>query len=171
MPCKCDHMEPHAREIAVSRVLTIRHEIMTGRQHPEWRAHWRGSHPLAGGVSQSQQAADLLTAGLCETLRGLGEDKIKKLSLEAQMWWRDHQEADIKREKLLELCQSTLPKFKWKAIATTQASALRGGLVVTCADEGFRVMYKDTVGKGSTLDEALADVRAKLAGAVGEITP
>ena len=33
---------------------------------------------------------------LCEALQGLG-DTVAKYSLEMQVWWRDHQDADRKR--------------------------------------------------------------------------
>ena len=55
------------------------------------RDHWRGYHPR---VYSQRADADALVAELCSRLQGVD---VSECSLEMQIWWRDHKEADKKR--------------------------------------------------------------------------
>ena len=55
--------------------------------------HWRGYHPR---VYSQRFNADEMTAELCSRLQGVN---VSDYSLEMQIWWRDHQEADKQRAK------------------------------------------------------------------------
>lgn len=57
------------------------------------RDHWNGYHPR---VYNQNVDADAMTAELCSRLQ---EVDVREYSLEMQIWWRDHQEADRQRAK------------------------------------------------------------------------
>jgi len=86
-------MEASSVEIAHSKVLCLIEEI-GGK--PIDKTHWQGYHPEAYGKN-NVPALNSLTATLC----GMLEHDIDVLdySLEMQMWWRNHQEADERRKK------------------------------------------------------------------------
>jgi len=96
MPCNSDHMNPHTIEIEMSRVACLIDEL-DGK--PFDRNAWRGYHPTVYGKPVDKKRRDNMVAALCERLQG---KDVTKQSLEMQIWWRDHQEADkarIEREK------------------------------------------------------------------------
>lgn len=93
MPCRSDYMEPDAQEREMSRVFCVRDEL-AGKKPT--RNHWEGYHPKAYGVSFERAESDKITAGVCAQLSA-DPVAVKRLSLEAQIWWRDHQEADRER--------------------------------------------------------------------------
>jgi hypothetical protein len=55
--------------------------------------HWRGYHPR---VYNRRPDADAMTAELCSRLQSVD---VSACSLEMQMWWRDHKEADKAKAK------------------------------------------------------------------------
>lgn len=89
MPCNSDYMEPRGREVALSQVACLLDEL--DGKGPIDASHWRGYHPR---VYNQGIDGDELVAKLCERLQG---EDVSKRSLEMQIWWRDHQEADKKR--------------------------------------------------------------------------
>jgi len=89
MPCRCDHMEPHKREVELSRVLTLIDEVETGNFEAGF--YDSGRHPEAWFKDSSQDRIDRETAKLCAMLYGVD---VHKFSLELQIWWRDHQALD-----------------------------------------------------------------------------
>ena len=74
------------------------------------RDHWRGYHPR---VYNERVDADEMTAELCSRLQGVD---VSQYSLEMQIWWRDHQEADKRRTKA-RLAKAKTDKQRKAAIA------------------------------------------------------
>jgi hypothetical protein len=58
------------------------------------RDRWDGYHPRV--YNNHKVDADAMVAELCSRLQKVN---VRKCSLEMQIWWRDHQEADRKRAK------------------------------------------------------------------------
>lgn len=92
MPCNSDYMEATPSEVVASQLLCIVGEVIFGI--PFTKHEWNGYHKLASSYT-SKHARDNITAALCAMLQ---KEDVSKYSLETQMWWRDHQEADRKRE-------------------------------------------------------------------------
>lgn len=90
MPCDSSYMNPSNKELEISRVACLLDEI---KGIPINRSHWDGYHPL---VYNRKFNDDKMVRELCSKLRSLD---VTKFSLEMQMWWRDHQIADAKRNK------------------------------------------------------------------------
>lgn len=88
MPCNCDYMDANARERELSRVACLIDEL-DGK--PIDRNHWNGYHPR---VYNQEINGNTITAELC---RRLQSQDVSKLSLEMQIWWRDHKKADAQR--------------------------------------------------------------------------
>jgi hypothetical protein len=93
MPCQAEHMKPNAREVEYSKVLSCLDEIDHGEDfvRREW---WRGYHPSAYSKSITQEELDCATARACDFLKSVD---VRQFSLELQLWWRDHLEADQRR--------------------------------------------------------------------------
>lgn len=88
MPCNSDHMRANSCEIVMSQIQCIVDELDGKKVHPEWRD---GYHPRVYCQGPSLLSVDTETAALCERLQSTD---VSKLSLEAQLWWRDHLAAD-----------------------------------------------------------------------------
>lgn len=95
MPCNCDHLEAHPIEITVGRVYLVLDEIVLGKTITPDMWEYAGYDDRSYGKA-NKALGDQLTERACSAFRKLTKTKIQKLSLEAQMWWRDHQEADRK---------------------------------------------------------------------------
>lgn len=98
MPCDGSHCEAFGSEIALSRVMCCLDEL-NGKKFS--KSDWSGYHDKAYGHA-SDELLDQKTAELCARLESIGESFIRNMSLELQIWWRDHQEHDrrrLKREK------------------------------------------------------------------------
>ncbi len=94
MPCQSDHMEAHGLEIPLSKVYCLLSEIGGKPIDKGW---WAGYHPDAYPGKATKERLDNATRSLCAILEN--DVDPKDFSLELQTWWRDHQEADRKREK------------------------------------------------------------------------
>jgi len=95
MACNSDYMNANCLEIELSRVLLLIQEIETGKPVDSRSSAWNG---YMGGVYCSgdlRKRADVAVADLCNRLQKID---VTKFSLEMQMWWREHQAADRKRE-------------------------------------------------------------------------
>lgn len=89
MPCSCDGYElPTEKVIAASRALLVIEELR-GNPSPPWR--WQ-SPPMLMHYKEDQ---DVAVAKACKMIKKVD---VTQCSLELQIWWRDHQEADRKRE-------------------------------------------------------------------------
>jgi len=95
MPCNSDYLDPNSAEIEISRVLYFIAEVNGKTREASWL---RGFHPAVYNSTMPKKERDKFVAELCSLLTKLGEEKIRKLSLELQIWWRDHKAADRARE-------------------------------------------------------------------------
>jgi hypothetical protein len=84
-------MEPNYREVALSQVLTLLDELY---HDPFNKTHFEGYHPDVYSRVVSKETGDRWVAKLCAKLQTVD---VTKYSLELQMWWRDHQQADADR--------------------------------------------------------------------------
>lgn len=90
MPCNSDYMDANHLEQKISQVACLLDEL-EGRKFS--RDSWNGYHPRVYNKC-TKVLADDLVATLCKKLQ---TRDVSKYSLEMQIWWRDHQEADRKR--------------------------------------------------------------------------
>lgn len=95
MPCNSDYMNPDYHEVNHSKVRSGLDEL-AGRTVKD--SYWEGYHPSVYCEHTSKEELDIDTRTLCEALSKLGK-KTQTLSLELQLWWREHQKADKRREK------------------------------------------------------------------------
>lgn len=93
MPCRCDDCEPSQIEIELSKVWALAEELDTGKL-PKYYGTGKCNHPYA---KDSKEVLDICTETVCSELQKVPD--ITKYSLEMQIWWRNHQEADRKRIK------------------------------------------------------------------------
>lgn len=90
MPCNCDHLEANSLEIEISKVACLLDELRGKKQN---KNSWVGYYPDVYNKI-TREFGDELTSKLCSKLQKID---VSKYSLEMQMWWRDHQEADKER--------------------------------------------------------------------------
>lgn len=83
MPCNCDHLEPNKHERESVRVLKHLRELRVRK----------GDIPYYGNVDTLSED----TAKLCAVYTEI--EDVSDYSLELQIWWRDHQEADAEKLK------------------------------------------------------------------------
>lgn len=94
MPCLSDYQNANEFEIENSKVLAILEELKSGKL-PKWFGD--GYNKRVYNCT-SRESLDSNTAQLCTSLSKLAKSKLNKLSLEAQLWWRDHQAHDARRK-------------------------------------------------------------------------
>lgn len=102
MPCNCDHLEPTLREKESVRVLGFLKEVGFG-EYKKFDKYYGNLATL-----------DKDTAKLCEWCKE-NPEQVKKQSLELQIWWRDHQAADKKKEEARQL-KAKLKELQKKAL-------------------------------------------------------
>ena len=101
MPCNCDYMNPQGLEVEVSKLYCVRDELRQNMIIPE--SWWRGYHPEVYGQMPSVEKRDKIIQAVCSHLSSLAPGEIGQLSLETQLWWRDHQRADQERKRSIPL--------------------------------------------------------------------
>jgi hypothetical protein len=84
-------MEPNQTEINLAKVEALHHELLTGKL-PKW--YGDGGHASIYN-SATDERLNRSVYNLCAKLQAVPDITI--YSLEMQMWWRDHQEADKNR--------------------------------------------------------------------------
>lgn len=94
MPCNGDYLNPTELEVNLSKVYGLLDELKTGKLPKDFGTGY-DKRVYSKGLTQHNLNAKV--AELCSALKK--DKKIKKRSLEMQMWWRDHQKADKAREK------------------------------------------------------------------------
>ena len=129
MPCNCDYMNSTGLEREISRVYCLLEEIETGKPVDTKSGNWDGYHPSVYGQPVGRKQGDEAVARLCGILRKTRN--IKKYSLEMQMWWRDHQEADRARERRerKDAEQKALAKSAMQKITKEELAALKKWLL------------------------------------------
>ena len=119
MPCNSDHLRATHLESEMSKVACLLDEL-DGKKRIN-QDHWRGYHPR---VYNERVNADEMTAELCSRLQGVD---VSKCSLEMQIWWRDHQEADKRRaEKAIKRAKTDKQKKAALAKLTPHERKLLG---------------------------------------------
>lgn len=94
MPCTSEgYSDPTQHEKYVSRAAAVIEEAKGGPAVS--RDAWRGYHPRVMGRLVSREEADAIVAEACALMTA--HPDTSTLSLEAQMWWRDHQAKDAAR--------------------------------------------------------------------------
>ena len=91
MPCNSDYLDPTQKEIELAKVYGLLDELETGKlsnKYPD------GFDERVYNENISKEAMDEKVEKLCSKLQ---KTDVSKYSLEMQMWWRNHQEADRKR--------------------------------------------------------------------------
>lgn len=90
MPCNSEYLNADYQEIQASKVACLLDELdgIPIDQH-----RFTGYHPRV--YNRKDIDLDAMVAELCSRLKAID---VTKQSLEMQIWWRDHQEADAKRE-------------------------------------------------------------------------
>ena len=96
MPCDSSYMEANQLEVHLSRTLMLLDELKTGKPVDTKSKDWDGYMAGVYCAGDLRKRADEATAELCDKLKKTVD--VSKYSLEMQMWWRDHQEADRARE-------------------------------------------------------------------------
>ena len=93
MPCDSSYMEATGLEREMGRVYSLLEEV-SGEIFDHSKSDY---HPRVYSESISRETGDIWVKRLCAKCKRLGP-QITDYSLELQMWWRDHQIADAKRE-------------------------------------------------------------------------
>lgn len=92
MPCNSDYLEASFDEIEQSKLFHIMDELDGKLVDPKiWG---NGYDERVYNKILPKQERDALVAKICARLQNTD---VSKLSLEAQIWWRDHQLADMHR--------------------------------------------------------------------------
>lgn len=94
MPCNSDYLEATPFEIAASRVMAL-HDELDGKEIQS--KSWWGNCDCEYCKRIGKDFLDSEVSRLCSRINALAD--VTQYSLELQMWWRDHQAADIAREK------------------------------------------------------------------------
>ena len=95
MPCDSAYLEPNHREKDGSKVLALLDELRTGTLDKKlYGSGYQGFNPGFGTGIYYDGNLDTDVAALCTLLGAENFLNIAEYSLEMQMWWRDHQEAD-----------------------------------------------------------------------------
>lgn len=113
MPCQSSYMEPTVRELESIRLQEFFQEIdgnIYDHKHPS-------SRPNVNLI-------DFHTRNLCSWCKN---HDVSKMSLELQMWWRDHQEADRVREleEKEKARRAELRKSAYQKLTQDEIEALR----------------------------------------------
>lgn len=89
MGCNSDYMYPSKTEVNMSKVAYLIDEVVDGSGLSDKFSS--GYHPLV--YNRDFNACEMV-AKLCSLCKMID---VSQYSLELQIWWRDHQKADVKR--------------------------------------------------------------------------
>lgn len=99
MPCSGDYMDQTHEELEHGRLLLVFDEVFNGTPVSPKKWADAGYDRRVYGHPMSAARRDEHVRALCQALRQHGAAFLRGLSLEAQMWFRDHQTADRERER------------------------------------------------------------------------
>ena len=91
MPCDCSHLEPDRYEVEGGRINLLLKELDGTPFAPS-------EYKTAFEYNVYENELSRRTRELCSRLKKLKPKVISDFSLELQIWWRDHQEADAQKE-------------------------------------------------------------------------
>ena len=114
MPCGSSHMNANEYEIEAGRLMLVLDELAGHRAITAALWARAGYDPRVYSKSPDKATMDQLTKSACAALQRRKD--IGALSLELQVWWRDHQEADRLRA-LAEVEATTSARDRKIAIA------------------------------------------------------
>lgn len=97
MPCRSDYLDSNNLEKEMSKVVQLLDEL-DGKKLNRSK-FGDGFDDRVYNKNLLQNDRDKLVATLCSRLQKIKKVDVTKYSLELQIWWRDHQEADQKRIK------------------------------------------------------------------------
>lgn len=92
MPCNSDYMNPTSLEKNLSVVYGLLDEIRTGKLPEDFGS---GYDQRVYNKGLGKRHLDERVSELCSLLKVAD---VSRFSLEMQIWWRDHQNADEERE-------------------------------------------------------------------------
>lgn len=92
MPCNSDYMNPTSLEKNLSVVYGLLDEIRTGKLPEDFGS---GYDQRVYNKGLGKRHLDERVSELCSLLKVAD---VSRFSLEMQIWWRDHQNADKERE-------------------------------------------------------------------------
>jgi len=92
MPCNSDYLQANGLEIELSRVYQLLDEL-EGKNID--KKAWDGYDNRAY-CRANKETLDTKVSELCVKLQSIN---VKNCSLEMQLWWRNHQEADANRKE------------------------------------------------------------------------
>lgn len=92
MPCNSDYLNPTDLEINLSKVYQLLDEL-DGKKLPKSFGDGYDKRVYSQGLNKID--LDLMVSKLCGQLKKVKD--ISKYSLELQLWWREHREADKER--------------------------------------------------------------------------
>jgi hypothetical protein len=96
MPCNSDYLEASPREWALGMVLAI-HDELDGKPADYGSVGYRRDVYNKGRDDLNEQVVRL-----CARLSEMTPEAVRALSLEAQIWWRNHRRADAERKRVEE---------------------------------------------------------------------
>lgn len=114
MPCDSSHMEANDSEIEAGRLNLVLDELAGHRRIDAVIWDRAGYDERVYCKSPDEATMDALTRAACTALQSRTD--VHLLSLELQMWWRDHKSADAARLKREHLALKTA-KARKAAIA------------------------------------------------------
>lgn len=91
MGCNSDYMRATHIEKEMSKVMCLLDEL---NGIPINQSYWNGYHPEVYNKKLSNDTCDRCVILLCDSLQ---KTDVSKYSLEMQIWWRDHRQADKQR--------------------------------------------------------------------------
>ena len=123
MGCNSDYMNANRLEIELSRVLLLQEELDTGKPVDSHSEDWNGYKKGVYNQGDLRARTDREVEKLCSRLK---ETDVSTASPEMQIWWRDHQAADKKREEAekAEAKKKTLRENALKKLTPKERNAL-----------------------------------------------
>lgn len=121
MPCNSDYMNPTSLEKNLSVVYGLLDEIRTGKLPEDFGS---GYDQRVYNKGLGKRHLDERVSELCSLLKVAD---VSRFSLEMQIWWRDHQNADEERENR-ERMEALAREIKERALAklTEEEKAILG---------------------------------------------
>lgn len=94
MACNSDYMNATKFEENFSQVLLLLDELDTGTFVNPHCSDWQGYDERVYTINHEKNELDIRVEELCSKLL---KTDVSKCSLEMQLWWREHQRADVER--------------------------------------------------------------------------